>query len=132
MPGRLPRLSTLNTARTDEAPQPRLKPHGLPPALEPHGVNLAMPLTVDDIAAAVEVSVRTIESHFMEDLDQTPTAYVRNRRPECVRADLADARPGSGATVTDIALRWGFTHLGRFATTYRSRYGESPSQMLRS
>ena len=35
------------------------------------------------------------------------------------------------ATVTDIALRWGFRHLGRFAILYRRRYDESPSEILR-
>lgn len=93
--------------------------------------NLASAISVDDIASAAEVSVRTLQNQFMEDLEQTPTAYVRNRRLERVRADLADARVGSGATVTDIASRWGFTHLGRFATVYKARFGETPSQTLR-
>ncbi|MGI9616990.1 MAG: cupin domain-containing protein [Acidimicrobiales bacterium] len=41
MPGTLTRLLTLNTTRTSERPQPRLKPRGLPPALEAHGVYAA-------------------------------------------------------------------------------------------
>ena len=47
------------------------------------------------------------------------------------RADLADAVPGSGITVTDVAARWGFTHFGRFAVTYRARFGESPKCFAR-
>jgi AraC-like DNA-binding protein len=94
--------------------------------------NLSEPLTVQMIADAAGISVRTLQNQFMEDLRQTPTAYVKNRRLERVRADLADARPGSGVTVTDIASRWGFTHLGRFSVTYRSRFGETPSQTLRT
>ncbi|MEM8905500.1 MAG: AraC family transcriptional regulator [Actinomycetota bacterium] len=94
--------------------------------------NLSRPLAVEDIAAAVEVSVRTLQNNFRADLGQTPTSYIRNRRLERARADLADARPGTGVTVTDVALRWGFTHLGRFAVVYRNRFGESPSQTLRS
>ncbi len=93
---------------------------------------LSEPLTVQMIADAADVSVRTLQNQFMEDLRQTPTAYVKNRRLERVRADLADTRPGSGITVTDVASRWGFTHLGRFAVTYKSRFGETPSQTLRS
>lgn len=94
--------------------------------------NLSETLTVQMIAKAAEVSVRTLQNQFMEDLRQSPTAYVKNRRLERVRADLADSRPGTGVTVTDVATRWGFTHLGRFAVTYKSRFGEAPSQTLRS
>ncbi|HWL45673.1 MAG TPA: AraC family transcriptional regulator [Ilumatobacter sp.] len=94
--------------------------------------HLGGPLTVGDIAAAVGTSVRTLQSQFRDDLGQTPMGYLANRRLERVREDLADAAPSSGLTVTDIAARWGFTHLGRFATSYRARFGESPSQTLRA
>jgi len=35
-------------------------------------------------------------------------------------------------TVSAVAHRWGFAHLGRFASAYRARFGESPSVTLRS
>jgi transcriptional regulator GlxA family with amidase domain len=57
-------------------------------------------------------------------------AYVRTARLERARQDLVSAPPG--AQVTDIALRWGFNHVGRFSTAYRKRYGESPLQTLRA
>ena len=93
--------------------------------------NLADPISIDDIAAAAGVSVRTIQNLFAQELGQTPTSYLRNERLERARSDLADAPGGSHLTVTDVAMRWGVNHLGRFATTYRSRFGESPSQTLR-
>jgi AraC-like DNA-binding protein len=94
--------------------------------------HLAEAITVDDIAAHVDVSVRTLQSQFARDLDQTPTNVLRDRRLERARSDLADASPGSGVSVTAVATRWGFTHLGRFAVNYKNRYGESPSQTLKS
>lgn len=39
-------------------------------------------------------------------------------------------QPGPGTRVTDVALRWGFYHLGRFGQTYQKAFGESPSQTL--
>jgi hypothetical protein len=30
----------------------------------------------------------------------------------------------------EIALRWGFAHLGRFAVEYRQRFGESSPETL--
>lgn len=94
--------------------------------------NLARPFSVTDVAEAAGVSLRTLQSFFAEDLQQSPSAFVRNRRLERARAELADAPPGSGITVTQVANRWGFTHLGRFATTYHQRFGEPPSHTLRS
>ena len=44
--------------------------------------------------------------------------------------DRAASDPARRPTVADVAYRWGFTHLGRFAQDYRTRYGESPSQTL--
>lgn len=93
--------------------------------------NLADRITVDDIAEAAGVSVRTIQNLFAQQLGQTPTGYLRNERLERARSDLADAPGLSGVTVTDVAMRWGFNHLGRFATMYRARFGETPSQTLR-
>ena len=34
-------------------------------------------------------------------------------------------------SVTDVALRWGMTHTGRFAAAYRRKYGVAPSATLR-
>lgn len=31
-------------------------------------------------------------------------------------------------SITDIAMRWGFNHLGRFSAMYKKRFGESPRQ----
>ena len=94
--------------------------------------SLSEPITVQMIADAGDVSVRTLQNQFMDDLGQSPMSYVKNRRLERVRADLADSPPGSGVTVTAVATRWGFSHLGRFAVDYKSRFGEAPSQTLRS
>jgi AraC-like DNA-binding protein len=50
-------------------------------------------------------------------------------------ARLAEARralqqAGSGQSITDIAMSWGFSHLGRFAIAYRRRFGETPRATL--
>lgn len=94
--------------------------------------NLAADISVAQVADHAEISVRTLQNQFAKDLQQTPTNYIRNRRLERARTDLADASPTSGASVTSIATRWGFNHLGRFAMLYKSRFGESPSQTLKS
>ena len=36
------------------------------------------------------------------------------------------------ATVTTVAMRFGFVHLGRFAAEYRRMFGEIPSETRRA
>jgi len=59
-----------------------------------------------------------------------PRRYAQSLRLSRARADLRDARPGE-VTVAEVAAKWGFWHLGRFASTYRATFGELPSQSLR-
>ena len=48
-----------------------------------------------------------------------------------LRSDRAHADLMAGAgSVTGVALRWGFTHFGRFAESYRARFGISPRDTL--
>ena len=48
-----------------------------------------------------------------------------------VRAELRVGSPDN-SSVTQIAARWGFGHLGRFAAGYRKSFGEHPSETLRT
>ncbi|MBV9721444.1 MAG: AraC family transcriptional regulator [Mycobacterium sp.] len=88
-------------------------------------------LTISDIAKRVGVGVRALEIGFQREMHCTPRAFMLTRRMERAHQELEDADPRSGSTVTGIAMRWGFAHTGRFATTYRRRYGLAPSQTLR-
>ena len=94
-------------------------------------MHLTEPLTVRAIADAAGVSERTLQVTFQSELSTTPMAYVLARRLERAHADLADAAPSDYVSVTAIATRWGFGHLGRFAAEYRARFGESPSSTLK-
>jgi AraC-like DNA-binding protein len=91
----------------------------------------AQPLTAGDIAEAAHVSERTLFEGFRRELGVTPMTYARRFRLARARDALIAADPDAGATVADISLRHGFGHLGRFAASYRERYGESPSETLR-
>ena len=90
---------------------------------------LSSPITISDIARAAEVPGRTLFKHFKDYQGVSPMRYVRNARLQQVRDALTRAEPD--ASVTEIASRWGFTHLGRFSVDYRKRFGESPSATLK-
>lgn len=93
--------------------------------------NLAEPLDVRTIAAAAGVPVRTLQAGFQQHLGVAPLEHLRVRRLAAAHQDLLDADPGGTVTVAEIAHRWGFAHLARFAERYRQVYGEKPSGTLR-
>jgi AraC-like DNA-binding protein len=86
-------------------------------------------ITVAGIAAAVRVSVRSLQLAFRHELDTTPTAYLRTVRLARAHRDLVDAAPGQD-TVTAVAYRWGFSSTSRFSAYYRETYGVNPKQTL--
>ena len=54
---------------------------------------------------------------------------LKTTRLDGARSELLKADSDS-VSVTDIALKWGCQHLGRFSVEYKQRFGESPSATL--
>lgn len=85
--------------------------------------------TIVELARHAGVAPRTLQEAFQRELGMSPLERLRRTRLERARRDLVAADPTT-TSVTDVAARWGFFHLGRFAQTYRSRYHELPSATL--
>lgn len=84
----------------------------------------ARPWSPADLAEIAGCSVRRLQQAFRKHVGTSPLAYLHDLRLDRVRVDLAaGARP-----VTDVAMRWGLHHMGRFAADYKRRFGELPSQ----
>lgn len=90
--------------------------------------NAGEELTLDIVAQAVGCSVRSLNEGFRMARGTTPMNFLRQVRLEGVRADLL---AGAAGGIAEIALRWGFGHLGRFSGDYRRQFGELPSETLR-
>jgi AraC-like DNA-binding protein len=88
------------------------------------------PITGPDVARAACVSMRALQAGFQEELGMSPMAYLRNVRLDRAHADLLSGP--TDTSVSDVATRWGFTHLGRFADQYRRKFGVLPSETARS
>ncbi|MFI0445632.1 helix-turn-helix domain-containing protein [Actinomadura sp. 6N118] len=89
--------------------------------------NLGDPrLTPSSIAAAHNISLRYLHKLFHEQ-DRTVAGWIRERRLERCRHDLADpllaTRP-----IGAVAARWGFTNPAHFSQSFRSAYNLSPRQ----
>jgi AraC family ethanolamine operon transcriptional activator len=86
------------------------------------------PLYSDDLAAALGVSVRTLQvaTHAVHGVSLHH--YLRLKRLWAVRVQLMTG--GDGLTVKAAALGNGFWHLGDFSRSYRLAFGEAPSETL--
>lgn len=88
-------------------------------------------VTLADLAAHARLSPRALLDAYRRHLGTTPMAHLRQVRLRRAHDDLLAADPAAGATVTEIAYRWGFGNLGRFAARYRETYGRAPHETLR-
>jgi transcriptional regulator GlxA family with amidase domain len=86
-------------------------------------------LSLTRLAVAGGMGPRALQRNFREYVGVSPREYVRWVRLGRARDDLAAA---AGGTVAEIAFRWGFTHVPRFAGAYQDRYGEAPSVTLQA
>jgi AraC family ethanolamine operon transcriptional activator len=59
----------------------------------------------------------------------TPIRYLRLVRLNRVKQELLIASPET-VKIMDVALKWGFLELGRFAGEYRQLFQELPSETL--
>ena len=114
-----------------EPPSPNRRLAVIQEAMDYIESHLAERITVASLARAVHMSVRSVQQGFHDEVGMTPMTFVRERRLERVHSELADAVTSDGVTVTAVAQRWGFHHLGSFSVEYRKRWGETPSQTLR-
>lgn len=87
-------------------------------------------ICMDAVVEASAASARALYTGFERFVGSPPQLYIRNRRLEGVRAALLAA--SAPTTVSELALEWGFTHLGRFSSEYRRRFDELPSATLRA
>ena len=104
-------------------------PKGVRHALAYMRANIGEKVTLTGLATACAMPERTLLNQFRRFVGLSPLAYLLHLRLNAARDALLNT--DDGAIIADIASRCGFTHLGRFATAYRSSFGESPSATRR-
>jgi AraC-like DNA-binding protein len=86
--------------------------------------------SMSELCTKIGVPERTLRAFCEEALGMSPGQYLRLCRLNMVHSALLRADPGT-ARVAEIAQRYQFSELGRFAATYRAVFGETPSNTLR-
>jgi AraC family ethanolamine operon transcriptional activator len=88
--------------------------------------NIAQPVYSGELAKQIGVSVRTMHDAVKRYRGMTLHRYLRVRRLWLVRKRLIEG----SQSVKASALAFGFWHLGDFSMSYRSQFGETPSETL--
>lgn len=86
-------------------------------------------ITIVEICSAIDCHIHNLERAFTKIHGISPKKFLCYRRLTRFRRLLLSSPPAC-TSVTEAALDCGLTHLGRAAVTYRSVFGETPSQTL--
>ncbi len=81
------------------------------------------------IAEEVYLSARHL-SRLFEELDCSVADWIRQRRLERIKCDLADPRFNNNS-ILDIAYNWGFNDSSHFSRAFRTAFGQSPREYRR-
>jgi AraC family ethanolamine operon transcriptional activator len=88
------------------------------------------PLRIEELCVRLRTSRRTLQNSFRQVTGASPLVYLRNLRLNAVRRNLM-ATKVTELSVSQAAIDGGFEHLGHFAGSYRTLFGEVPSRTVR-
>ena len=86
-------------------------------------------IRMEDLCRVTSVGIRTLQRCFKEYFDLSISDYLKAVRLNTAHRELTVAHP-SEDSVTSIALRNGFTHLGRFSIEFHQFFCQLPSEIL--
>ena len=86
-------------------------------------------ISMADLVARCGVPERTLRKHFRAFMAVSPLQYWQRFRLAAAREELLKGLDDT--SITEVALRFGFSHFGRFSGQYRRHFGETPSATLR-
>ncbi|MDD2925725.1 helix-turn-helix domain-containing protein [Rhodoferax sp.] len=87
-------------------------------------------VTVHELCEQLGSSPRALQDCFRKHVGLSPKAYLKAVKLNQARRELRCA-DSTCASVSDVAVRYGFWHLSQFAADYRWLFGELPSETLR-
>lgn len=120
--------SSADRQRPASEPDLAGKPDSVARIIKLMAANIERPLSAQELACAVNLSVRQVERLFERHVDQAPKTYYINMRLQRARELLRQ----TNASVLDVALSTGFASQSHFAQSYRALFGKNPSDERRT
>ena len=91
--------------------------------------NIVQDISIEDLSKVCRLSRKSIYNLCRRELGMTPLSYIRCLKLDSVYSELK--QDDRVRNVTEVALKYGFTNLGRFSAQYKEYIGELPSQTFR-
>ena len=107
----------------------RHDPEFLKRALEYIHENISQHICTETLEQISGVSKQKLSKAFRDRMKLSLNSYIRYYRLRCIYQELSSAQDKSN--ITNIAMKWGVNHLGRFSLEYKQQFGESPSETVR-
>jgi AraC family ethanolamine operon transcriptional activator len=86
-------------------------------------------ITIQSIVEQFNTSDKTLQNSFKSLFGFTPKQFITLLKLNHAHEDLKHCDTNT-TKVSDIAIKWGFSHFGRFAKEYKSLFGVLPSDMM--
>lgn len=90
--------------------------------------NINWEYNIEDLSSLSKTPVRTLYWRFKKYTGISPYRYHLNCKLKCARLDIL--KFADSITVTEIAVKYGFIHLSRFSSQYKSLFGELPKETM--
>ena len=86
-------------------------------------------MTIQSICEQFDVSDKTLQSAFKSLFGITPKHFMELLKLNHAHTDLKSSTT-EDMNVSAVAMKWGFSHFGRFSERYRDLFGNFPSETL--
>lgn len=90
------------------------------------GAHMARPVELSDLARAAGLGRSQLNALTQSAFGCAPMVLLRRMRLKAAHRDLEE---NPGQNLTQLALRYGFDHQGRFSQYFRDTFGTAPRQM---
>lgn len=88
-------------------------------------------LSIKELCEITKVSERTLEYAFLEKYQVSPSAYIKAHHMNLVKNELVKLK-GRKVRVSDIAIKFGFHHMGQFSADFKRHFGQNPSYYIKN
>ena len=82
------------------------------------------------LADEYQITTQTLQNSFKSLFGYTPQRFLRLLKLNLVHHELYESTERN-TSVSRIAQKWGFDHMGRFSGYYKELFGEAPSSTLK-